>query len=228
MADQAKNLVEQVLPPVPFRQWVLSFPHGLRWRMAHNHRLTLGVWAIARRAIDGFYQVRAANVGPHGHHDSARPGSVMAIQRFGGALNLNVHFHALYTDGSFYERTDGRVVFLLTGAPTVPELEELVSSIKQQVMALLEKLGLGSDDEDPDQLTLEMGELYAEGVFNKGAQRLRHGLPRGPNTFVRRKAHEDGFDLDAHVSVAAGAREELERLVRYILRPPLKESISSP
>jgi len=43
-------------------------------------------------------------------------------------------------------------------------------------------------------------------------------------TFALRKAHEDGFDLDAHVSVSAGARQELERLVRYILRPPLKEA----
>ena len=32
------------------------------------------------------------------------------IQRFGGALNLSVHFHALYTDGAFYERSDGQVV----------------------------------------------------------------------------------------------------------------------
>ncbi|MBK6577265.1 MAG: transposase [Sandaracinaceae bacterium] len=75
-----------------------------------------------------------------------------------------------------------------------------------------------------DQLTLDMGELCAEGVFNKGAQRLRHGTARGPSTFVRRMAHEVGFDLDAHVSVAAGPREEMEHLVRYILRPPLKET----
>ena len=224
MADQAKHLVEQVMPPVPYRQWVLSFPHGLRWRMAHDHELTRSVWAIARKAIDGLYRARAANVGPPGHHDSARPGSVMAIQRFGGALNLNVHFHALYTDGSFYERSDGQVVFLPTSPPTVPEIEALVTRIKLRVASLLEKLGLGTDDEDPDQLTLDMGELYAEGVFNKGAKHLRHGAPRGPSPFVRRKAHEDGFDLDAHVSVTAGAREELERLVRYILRPPLKET----
>ncbi|MBK7773633.1 MAG: transposase [Sandaracinaceae bacterium] len=224
MADQAKHLVEQVMPPVPYRQWVLSFPHGLRWRMAHDHELTRSVWAIARKAIDGLYRARAANVGPPGHHDSARPGSVMAIQRFGGALNLNVHFHALYTDGSFHERSDGQVVFLPTSPPTVPEIEALVTRIKLRVASLLEKLGLGTDDEDPDQLTLDMGELYAEGVFNKGAKHLRHGAPRGPSPFVRRKAHEDGFDLDAHVSVTAGAREELERLVRYILRPPLKET----
>jgi hypothetical protein len=61
--DQAKHLVENVLPPVPNRQWVLSFPHALRWRMAHNHELTLGVWGIARAAIDALYCARAASLG---------------------------------------------------------------------------------------------------------------------------------------------------------------------
>ncbi|MBK6810251.1 MAG: transposase [Sandaracinaceae bacterium] len=180
MADQAKHLVENVLPPVPFRQWVLSFPHALRWRMAHNHQLTLGVWGIARAAIDALYRSRAANLGPPGQHGSARPGSIMAIQRFGGALNLNVHFHALYTDGSFYERSDGQLVFLHAAPPAVAEVAALVADIKRRVVELLEKLGLGPDEEDWDaqQLMLSLGELYAEGVFHKGAQRLRKGKPR--------------------------------------------------
>jgi hypothetical protein len=227
MADQAKHLVENVLPPVPFRQWVLSFPHALRWRMAHNHELTLGVWGIARAAIDALYRARAGSLGPPGQHSSARPGSVMAIQRFGGALNLNVHFHALYTDGSFYERSDGQLVFLHAAPPAVAELATLVADIKRRVVLLLEKLGLGPDEDedwDAQQLMLSLGELYAEGVFHKGAQRLRNGKPRALSTFARLKAHEDGFDLDAHVTVAAGARASLEQLVRYILRPPLKET----
>ncbi|MBK6809771.1 MAG: transposase [Sandaracinaceae bacterium] len=227
MAYQAKHLVENVLPPVPYRQWVLSFPHALRWRMAHNHELTLAIWRIARVAIDALYRSRAASLGPPGQHDSARPGSVMAIQRFGGALNLNVHFHALYTDGSFYERSDGQLVFLLAAPPTQAELAALVADIKRRVVLLLENLGLGpgeDDDWDAQQLLLGMGELYGEGVFHKGAQRLRNGKPQTPSTFARRKAHEDGFDLDAQVTVSAGARASLEQLVRYILRPPLKET----
>jgi hypothetical protein len=226
MADQAKHLVENVLPPVPFRQWVMSFPHALRWRMAHNHDLALGVWRVVRCAIDDFYIARAASIGPPGQHDSARPGSVMAIQRFGGALNLNVHFHALYTDGSFYERSDGQVVFLHAAPPTVTEMEVLVTRIKHHVGQLLERMGFGrDDDDDPDApLLLGLGELYSDGVLNKGARKLRHGKPRSLATFQRIKAHEDGFDLDAHVTVTTGARQQLDQMVRYILRPPLKET----
>jgi hypothetical protein len=148
----------------------------------------------------------------------------MAIQRFGGALNLNVHFHALYTDGSFYGRSDGRMVFLQAAPPTVAELAALVADIKRRVVELFDKLGLGPDEDDAQQLLLGMGELYGEGVFHKGAQRLRNGKPRTPGTFAWLKAHEDGFDVDAHVTVSAGARASLEQLVRYILRPPLKET----
>ncbi len=151
----------------------------------------------------------------------------MAIQRFGGALNLNVHFHALYTDGCFYERSDGQLVFLRAAPPTVAELAALVADIKRRVVLLLETLGLGpdaDDDWDAQQLLLGMGELYGDGVLNKGAERLRNGKPRGPSTFARLKAHDDGFDLDAQVTVPAEARASLEQLVRYILRPPLKET----
>jgi hypothetical protein len=34
MADTAAHLVDRVLPEVPVRQWVLSLPFGLRYRLA--------------------------------------------------------------------------------------------------------------------------------------------------------------------------------------------------
>jgi hypothetical protein len=35
-----------------------------------------------------------------------RSGSATAIQRFGGGLNLNVHYHTLLFDGVFFARTE--------------------------------------------------------------------------------------------------------------------------
>ncbi len=43
--------------------------------------------------------------------DGGRGGAVVVIQRFGGALNLNVHFHALVLDGVFAPADDGEPVF---------------------------------------------------------------------------------------------------------------------
>jgi len=225
MADQAKHLVERVLPPVRTRQWVLTFPYELRWHMAYDHDLTLAVWRIARRTIDAFYKARAQRTGPPGHHDDAQPGSIMAIQRFGGALNLNIHFHAVYLDGAFVPQSDGTLRFLEALPPSPEELETLLAIIKSRVTRLAKKRGLA--DPDPDRantlLLPGMGDLYSDGVTNRGAWRVRNQDPRDPNAFKRRKAYDQGFDLDAHITVGAGARVELERMVRYILRPPLKE-----
>ncbi len=52
------------------------------------------VLGIVYRAI-ATHQVRKAGY----THRTASTGAVTLIQRFGSALNLNVHFHALFLDG---------------------------------------------------------------------------------------------------------------------------------
>ena len=49
MAETAAYLVDRVLPPVPVRQWVLSYPIPLRMVLAPRHRHA----AIARRSCTG-------------------------------------------------------------------------------------------------------------------------------------------------------------------------------
>ncbi len=43
--------------------------------------------------------------------DAGRCGGVAVIQRFGGALNLNVHIHALVLDGVFAREGTGALRF---------------------------------------------------------------------------------------------------------------------
>lgn len=40
-------------------------------------------------------------------HATAVTGAVTLIQRFGSALNLNIHFHMLFLDGVYVDRPDG-------------------------------------------------------------------------------------------------------------------------
>ena len=42
MADTAARLVDEVLPRVPVRQWVLSFPYEIRYRPRLRRRVGLG------------------------------------------------------------------------------------------------------------------------------------------------------------------------------------------
>jgi ribosomal protein S27E len=94
MAEGAALLVDEVLPREPLRPWVLSVPFALRYLFAVNPAVMGQVLGIVTRAIAS-HLISAAGY----HHDTAQTGAVTLIQRFGSALNLNIHFHMLFLDG---------------------------------------------------------------------------------------------------------------------------------
>src|SRR6266446_7779425 len=51
MVDTAAHLVDRVFPRVPVRQWVLSFPHDLRYRLAYDASLVTDVLGIFTSTI---------------------------------------------------------------------------------------------------------------------------------------------------------------------------------
>ena len=55
MAQQAAHLVEEVIPWVSTRQWVVSVPIPLRYWMAPSRALTARVHTIIRRTIAQYY-----------------------------------------------------------------------------------------------------------------------------------------------------------------------------
>src|SRR6266545_4230993 len=87
MAERAAHLVDEVVPPVPVRQWVLTLPYRLRYFLAWDHGLSRAVLAIHPQALLDFYRREA--------HRQGRTGTVTAVQRFGGGLKLNVHFQVI-------------------------------------------------------------------------------------------------------------------------------------
>jgi len=93
MVDTAAHLVERVIPRVPVRQWVLSLPYALRYQLAYDARLVTSVLAIFTKTVFASLIRRA---GEFGAVRNAQCGAVTFIQRFGSALNLNLHLHGLY------------------------------------------------------------------------------------------------------------------------------------
>lgn len=51
MAQTAAHLVDRVIPSVPVRQWVLSFPISLRYLFASNPDLLSPVLQVIHRAL---------------------------------------------------------------------------------------------------------------------------------------------------------------------------------
>ena len=98
MADTAAQLVDRVLPEAPIRQWVLTLPYPLRYHCAYDSKLTSDVLRAFTRSLFSELRRRARNTWSE---RAEQCGAVTFIQRFGSALNLNVHFHTLALDGVY-------------------------------------------------------------------------------------------------------------------------------
>jgi ribosomal protein S27E len=96
MADTAAFCVDYLFPRVPTRQYVLSLPYALRFKMAYSPDATSVVLDAFISAINSDLRRRARKRKLRGR---LQTGSVTVVQRFGSSLNLNVHFHAIVMDG---------------------------------------------------------------------------------------------------------------------------------
>lgn len=78
MCDFAATLADRVIPRVPVRQWVLTVPHGLRARLAHDPGLTSEVLRQLIAAVSAWLRARARRLGIR----VLKTGAVTLIQRF--------------------------------------------------------------------------------------------------------------------------------------------------
>ncbi len=226
MADTAARLVDEVLPRVPVRQWVLSFPYEIRYRLAYDGAWVSKVLAVFLRLVGRWYRRQAQAMG----HDRARWGSVTFVQRFGSSLNLNPHVHVLMLDGVY---VDGDEAPVFVAAPPLSDqaVQQIVETSARRIIRLCTKRGL-LDDTAADPLAAEEPVLAAltaasvRGLIATGArtgQRLRRVL-KDPATGVRTALlcfASRGFSLHAATRIAGRDRRGLERLCRYVARPPL-------
>ena len=49
--DKSAHLVDRVFPQVPVRQWVLTVPYALRYRLAYDASLVTDVLAVFSRTV---------------------------------------------------------------------------------------------------------------------------------------------------------------------------------
>jgi len=149
MVESVALLVDEVLPRLPMRQWVLSFPFQLRFLFASRPEVMSRVLGIVYRAIETYLIHQAGMT-----RTAAKTGAVTLIQRFGSALNANIHFHMLFLDGVYVIGEEG-LVFPCVRPPTRRSLEHLVQIVGQRVGAYLERRGLLVRDIENTYLALE-------------------------------------------------------------------------
>ncbi|MFT4942271.1 MAG: hypothetical protein ACI88A_005347 [Paraglaciecola sp.] len=67
----------------------------------------------------------------------AKTGAVSLIQRFGSALNLNIHFHMLFLDGAISENPWGGTPFTCIKTPSHSDMVELIHAISRYIARYL-------------------------------------------------------------------------------------------
>ena len=234
MSETAAHLTDNLIPKSPLRQWVLSVPTPLRYWMAANSKLQTKILEIVIRAINGYYrrklrdsyQVKDLSIG-----------SVTLVQRFGSALNLNVHFHILFVDGG-YEIKGEKKVFYKLPKPSDDDIKEMIKRISGRVIRYLRKRGYLEEAYD-DTLQFEnpaFANMLGASVKNVIAfgpnkhQGIRRFIAPGwgyesdiPVLTSPLCAGVNGFSLHANTAIKSFQRKRLEGLCKYVLRPPISE-----
>ena len=74
---------------------------------------------------------------------NVQPGSVTFIQRFGGCLNLHLHFHVIFLEGVYLDRTDQGLKprFLTAEPPSDADIATVLQKISRRVIRKLRRLG---------------------------------------------------------------------------------------
>ncbi len=212
MAGAAAHLIDRVLPPVPYRQWVLSLPRHVRFLLARDEALFGEVLGVFLHKVFAWQRRRAR---AHGIADP-RCGAVSFLQRFGSLLNLNCHIHALLPDGVFATGPDGAVAFHAVPPPWDDDVVRLLGQIGRAIHRLIERrLADHGDDPPADLRAAEQAEAIARVPAFGNASRPTAG---------RRSAFCDGYSLHAERLVDADNRDGLERLCRYGARSPVANS----
>jgi len=165
MADTAAHLVDRVFPEVPVRQWVLSVPYALRYRLAYDSSLVTEVLQVFVRSV--FTSIRR-RAGIPASNRRSRCGAVVFIQRFSDALNLDPHFHMLALYGIYGVDGKGELVFRRVPPPSDAEVARVAARIHRLVARLMERRGLGprADPDEADTLRHDeplLAELYVSG-----------------------------------------------------------------
>jgi Putative transposase len=239
MAQTAAHLVERVMPWVPTRQWVVSVPIPLRYWMAASQDLTAKVHKIIRTTIAQYYVNQAVTRGVK--RQEVQSGSVTFIQRFGSALNLNVHYHLIFLEGVYFDRTDqGRQPrFITAEPPSDADVAAVVQKISRRVIRTLRRLGYleagmdvpvatGHDpllDNAPELARTMAASVMQRIAFGERAGQKVRRIGSGfgdegerPELTGPRCASVNGFSLHANTEIPAHRRDQLERLIRYTAR----------
>ncbi len=151
-------------------------------------------------------------------------------------MRLNVHFHVIALDGVYVRSPDsGELVFHALAAPTADEVTDVATRTAVRVQKVLARHGRrldGTGERDavePASEQLALAALCGAAAAGQGLAGDRAGEPllRVVDPAHARKSERVGesgaINVHAEVAVPPRDRARLERLCRYVCRPPIAQ-----
>jgi glycogen debranching enzyme len=189
MCGTAAHLTMHVLPDTPLRQWVLSVPFELRLLLARDPR---ALTAVGRIFVQEIFRWQRESAGMAGLR-RVQGGAICFPQRFGGSLNLNVHYHVAVPDGVFtIDKGSERAGFHRLPKPDHTDLDTLAFNMEMRVTAWLRRRGLLRDegvDTGDDTASRSALDACLEGSLGLGeltALPAKHAPPLGAHDMALR------------------------------------------
>ena len=99
MVETAAHLIDELLPRVPFRQFVMSFPLRIRHYLENHATLQ----TVLKIVMD---EIRKTLIANNPDVQAPQIGAISFIQHFGNTLNYHPHFHIIVADGLFSGKED--------------------------------------------------------------------------------------------------------------------------
>jgi hypothetical protein len=237
MNESAAHLVDHVLPIAPYRQFVITLPYPLRYWCHFNSKLRNRVHSHIVSSINQHYLKKAKKSGIK----NPKTGAISFTQRWGSALNLNLHWHILYLDG-IYNQIGNDTIFHNLAKITESEVEGILKQIVHKVLRYLRRSNF-IDKEGELVKNPALDPLFEEHqvINDASAMSIAGKIAFGPNAgkYVRRigsgfgyegeipyangkKCYsQNGFSIHANTSTNSHTRDRLEKLISYIARGPL-------
>jgi hypothetical protein len=237
MNETTAHLIDHVISDIAIRHWSLTFPPPLRCLFAYDAALASQVINIFVRTLFNWQRRVAKRELELSRCDQAVPAGITVIHRVGSAINLNFHLHSAIADGVFVRaHAESRPVFHALPAPEKGDIWQLGWEICVTTTRLLQRIGRYCDS-DPtqmdtllrdspllaacyaasQQLLTAMGSRRGQGVQRFGE--YGDGDPEEGDHGGCGPAH--GFNLRTGMRASAHDEKGRERILQYILRPPM-------
>jgi hypothetical protein len=196
MNDTAMHLVDEVLPAVAMRQWVVTVPWALKYRFGYDRRACALLSRVFSDVLSRRMRRKAKAELGLGSVKEAHAGGVTFVQRSDSALRLSPHLHVLSVDGVYVRGSSRRLEFRGVSDPTPEEVQWVAEQTARRVLRKLELEEVGQDDgyhhEEPLLAHLygssvsgtEAGVLVGFASCDPGGRQVRESPSRGSSALA--------------------------------------------